>query len=201
MSTNCDGRQRRRRGVRLRPYPPRRSAMNIRLIPILRMALLSACGLALPVQGQGPLPPPGPGSLPFADRALDATGTPVPSMKSLTQTDPGQPIPSRDANLPALTGSAGNYTISRPGHYYLTENLTKQVVIDADDVTLDLRGYLIEFVHHGAERAYQRGLADWGAARQDVPGAWAAGIGCEHVRDSVRAVGIGGVVHGAGTEA
>ena len=120
--------------------------MNIRLIPILRMALLSACGLAMPVLGQGPLPPPGPGSLPFADRALDATGTPVPSMKSLTQTDPGQPIPSRDANLPALTGSAGNYTISRPGHYYLTENLTRQVVIDADDVTLDLRGYLIEFV-------------------------------------------------------
>ena len=108
-------------------------------------ALVAACACAATAFAQGPLPPPGPASTPFADRALDASGGPVPSMKTLTQTDPGQPIPSRDADLPALNGSGTAYTISQPGHYYLTENLDKPVLIDADDVTLDLRGFLISF--------------------------------------------------------
>ena len=111
-----------------------------------RLLVLAAAGtLITTALAQGPLPPPPDSSLPFADRALDPSGAPVPSMKTLTQTDPGQPIPSRDADLPQLTGAAGNYTIGQPGHYYLTENLTKPVIINADDVTLDLRGYLIEF--------------------------------------------------------
>jgi len=58
--------------------------------PFLHVALLTLFSLASAGLAQGPLPPPGPLSDPFADRALDGSGNPVPSMKTLTQTDPGQ---------------------------------------------------------------------------------------------------------------
>jgi hypothetical protein len=114
-------------------------------LPSLHVAFLTLFSLTSAGLAQGPLPPPGPLTDPFADRALDGSGNPVPSMKTLTQTDPGQPIPSRDADLPPLNGSAAQYTISKPGHYYLTENLTKPIRIESNEVTLDLRGYLIEY--------------------------------------------------------
>ena len=104
------------------------------------------------VLAQGPLSPPPAGSLPLTDEALDGSGAPKISMKTLTQTDPGQPIPSRDPAFAALNGSAGAYHITVPGHYFLTENLVgdKPVIIESDGVTLDLRGFEIRFVPSGA---------------------------------------------------
>ncbi len=99
------------------------------------------------VHAQGFLTPPPNGSLPLVDQALDGSGAPESNMKSLTQIQPGQVIPSKDPNLPALNGSLASYTISAPGNYYLTENLVggKPIIITSDDVTLDLSGFEMRF--------------------------------------------------------
>ena len=102
--------------------------------------------------GQGQLTPPPAGSLPLTDEALDGSGAPKISMKTLTQTDPGQPIPSRDPGFADLNGSGTEYRITSPGHYFLTENLVgdKPIIIESDGVTLDLRGFEIRFVASGS---------------------------------------------------
>lgn len=109
--------------------------------------VIIALGATGPVLGQGFLTPPANGSLPLVDQALDALGNPESNMKSLTQIQPGQVIPSKDPNLPDLNGTLAAYTISTPGNYYLTENLVgdKPVVITSDDVTLDLSGFEMRF--------------------------------------------------------
>ena len=117
---------------------------------LLRLALLLPLLAApAPAPAQGPLLPPGAATAPEADRALDGSGAPVPSMKTLTQTDPGQPIPSRDADQPELNGTFLYYQITQPGHYYLTENITKRILIQSDHVTLDLRGFRVNFLAVG----------------------------------------------------
>ncbi|MFO1488956.1 MAG: right-handed parallel beta-helix repeat-containing protein [Verrucomicrobiota bacterium] len=70
----------------------------------------------------------------FAQGSLTPSGAPAPSMKSLAQVEPRTPI------------SAASFTISQPGSYYLTTNLTgfgsaPGVTIAANDVTLDLNGF------------------------------------------------------------
>ena len=63
-------------------------------------------------------------------------GPPAPTMKTLTQVEPRTPIEV----LP--------YTISQPGSYYLTQNLTASggggIAIQASDVTLDLNGFTLD---------------------------------------------------------
>lgn len=90
-----------------------------------RAVLLLLWGAALlrpgPLAGQGPLTPP---------------GAPAPSLKSLAQIDPGTPI-----------SSAGT-SISAPGYYYLTGNLTATgngLVVNASGsgAVIDLRGFTI----------------------------------------------------------
>ena len=65
---------------------------------------------------------------------LDPPGAPGVTMKSLDEVEPRTPI------------SALPYTISQPGSYYLTGNLSVNTAIDgitvqADDVTIDLNGF------------------------------------------------------------
>jgi hypothetical protein len=70
----------------------------------------------------------------FAQGALTPPGAPAPTMKSLAQVEPRTPI-----SAPA--------TISVPGSYYLTTNLTvtngDAIYITASQVTLDLNGFTI----------------------------------------------------------
>src|SRR5678815_1618363 len=73
------------------------------------------------VLAQGPLTPP---------------GAPAPSMKTLDQIEPRTPI------------SSVPFTISAPGSYYVTTNLTAGVdqngiIVAADNVTLDLNGFTL----------------------------------------------------------
>src|SRR5687768_1232856 len=82
---------------------------------LLFLALLCA---ALPAFGQGSLTPP---------------GSPGPTFKTLTQVEPRTPI----ASLP--------FTISAPGSYYLTTNLTGStgISIRSSHVSLDLNGFAV----------------------------------------------------------
>src|SRR5688572_18815184 len=85
---------------------------------LLRFALIFSSFFILPSAfGQGSLTPPGP---------------PSPTFKTLQQVEPRAPI----TNLP--------FTISQPGSYYLTTNLTSAttgITIAASGVTLDLLGF------------------------------------------------------------
>ena len=71
----------------------------------------------------------------FAQGSLTPPGAPAPTMKSLDQLEARTPITS----VP--------YTISSPGSYYLSSNLTvtsgSAITITASQVTLDLNGFTI----------------------------------------------------------
>jgi hypothetical protein len=70
----------------------------------------------------------------FAQGSLTPPGAPAPTMRTLTQIEPRTAI----ASTP--------FTISQPGSYYLSANLTavsNAIVINANGVTLDLNGFTI----------------------------------------------------------
>ena len=89
-----------------------------------------------------------------AQGALTPPGAPAPTMKSLGQIEPRMPISS----LP--------YNITSPGSYYLTTNLTgisgtNGITITADNVTIDLRGFILfgvpgalDGIHVPGDRTY-----------------------------------------------
>ncbi len=93
----------------------------------------------------------------FAQGSLTPPGAPAATMKSLAQIEPRTPI------------SAVPFTISAPGSYYLTTNVTTAVsnaiVITASGVTLDLNGFTISSTvanaaNGGAAIGLSSGLSD-----------------------------------------
>ena len=70
----------------------------------------------------------------WAQGSLTPPGAPAPTMRTLEQVQPRTPI----TNVP--------YTITQPGSYYLTANLTSTghgVIVAASGVTLDLMGFTL----------------------------------------------------------
>jgi parallel beta-helix repeat protein len=76
----------------------------------------------------------------FAQGPLTPPGSPAPTMKTLAQVEPRMPI----TNMP--------FTISTPGSYYLTANLTNAtgITIATDHVTIDLCGFTLTGPGKGA---------------------------------------------------
>ena len=72
----------------------------------------------------------------FAQGSLTPPGAPAPTMKTLDQIEARTPIP----------GGTAPFTISQPGSYYLTGNLsisssTNGITVTASNVTIDLNGF------------------------------------------------------------
>ena len=97
----------------------------------MRLILLATLVLPTLAFAQGALTPPS---------GAFSGGAPTATMKSLDQIEPRFPL-----TQPA--GSTTGLTISAPGSYYLTGNVTVTsghgISINADNVTLDLNGFII----------------------------------------------------------
>ncbi len=118
----------------------------------------------------------------LAQGSLTPPGAPAPTMKSLDQ------IESRTA----ITNTAGSVTISQPGSYYLTSNITVTngygITIATNGVTLDLNGYTISSTAAniaGVGIALNGGLSDIsisnghirGGATNNGSGVYGGGLG------------------------
>jgi hypothetical protein len=81
----------------------------------------------------------------LAQGALTPPGAPAPTMKTLTQIEPRTPLQAGATGVTANTN--GGFTISAPGSYYLSGNLTVAsgdgIKIDTNNVTLDLNGFTL----------------------------------------------------------
>src|ERR1017187_359451 len=123
------------------------------------IALILILGLSVsPIFAQGPLTPPGP---------------PAPTMKTLSQVEPRTPITNTTA-----------VTISSPGSYYLTTNITvtagDAITITASQVTLDLNGFTVSSTAspaNGTGILLQGGNADITILNGHIKGGVTYGIG------------------------
>ena len=97
------------------------------------LVALSVAGLCAAVVGAGSITPP--------------AGPVVGTMKTLDEVEPRTAVNA--ANTPG--NIAAVYEISKPGSYYLTENLAgvagkEGIIITSDNVTLDLNGFTVQGV-------------------------------------------------------
>ena len=123
--------------------------MNNRIVT----SLCVLCAVLTAIQrasAQGPLTPPGP---------------PAPTMLTLNQVEPRTPI----TNIP--------YTISQPGSYYVTTNLSGSagITISAGDVTLDLMGFAL--VGGYGDGIFVSGSCSNLAVRNGIVRNWSPGSG------------------------
>lgn len=103
------------------------------------------------------------GMLIFASRARGGPlDPPAPPAATLPQVEPRIPVPPVDWN------GTDPVTISQPGSYFLTRNMSlttgSAIVIDANDVTLDLNGFEVI----GAAANPSAGITSTGAVRTGV---------------------------------
>ena len=67
----------------------------------------------------------------FAQGSLEPPGAPAPTMKTLQQIEPRMPV-------------SGPGTLSTPGSYYLTQDISGPIVLGANNVSFDLNGFTID---------------------------------------------------------
>jgi hypothetical protein len=96
--------------------------------------------------------------------SLMPPGAPAPTMKTLAQVEPAVAVQMLSGSLTAV------YTISQPGSYYLTANITgvsgkHGIEVTTDSVTIDLRGFSIQGVSGALDGIH------WGGASDDTLGA------------------------------
>ncbi|MES2477301.1 MAG: hypothetical protein V4640_16060 [Verrucomicrobiota bacterium] len=97
------------------------------------LALLAPLTLATGAYAQGPLTPP--------------PGAPAPVMKSLDQIEARTPLVAGQPGV--AISAAGTITISQPGSYYLTGNVTitsaaaNGITVSSSNVTVDLNGFAL----------------------------------------------------------
>ena len=115
---------------------------------------------------------------------LTPPGAPAPTMKTLDEVEPRTPVTAADMPL----------TISAPGSYYFTENITTAgngINIQSDDVTIDLMGFTFR---GGTGNAIGSGafdnivvrngtIANWGGGGVVIPGGESAIVQGVLVRD------------------
>lgn len=122
--------------------------MKLRIVPLI------ACAIAFSAQtyGQGLLNPPSTGGQAVGIAGpLDGSGGPMPTMKTLHQVEPRHDLLNGPwgaaTKIVEISDSRANYVIKEPGSYYLSNNLdvvkSCGIIIEADNVTLDLNGFVI----------------------------------------------------------
>lgn len=89
----------------------------------------------------------------LAQGSLTPSTTPTPTMKTLQQIEPRIDLQNAPSAAVETTNANYHYIINQPGSYYLSANLlvTKPngIQINADGVTLDLRGFQISRTNSG----------------------------------------------------
>jgi hypothetical protein len=111
----------------------------------------------------------------FAQGPLNLPGAPAPAMKSLDQ------IEARTDVL--KLAAAPPYTITQPGSYYLTGNITVSsgsaiVITAASDVSIDLNGFTIASTLTGSANGYGIQVA---SAGEPLAGDRSAGEPARHL--------------------